>query len=236
MKNRAINLSLFILLILIIYYHRELFLLQKSLNISIMKKIASYLKNQRMVYYLVFVFLYGMVHSLSPGHGKAYIFNLSLRYNFSKLLFFSGLIAYGQGIVSYLIALFIIKSLSQLQSIDILAKNIYGITLVALSLMNLISECRDKHADNSKFVIGVFFPCSGILSVLLLSKLLNKDIPFIYLVFIMSSGVFTSLSIFSFIITKLNLSFNVNKKCNQLFNFVISIIILIIGIYMLFLR
>ncbi len=235
MKNRVLQLSIFIILFILAIYHKELFITQQKLTLSLMKSITYTLKNQKSEYYLFFIFLYGMIHSLSPGHGKTYILNLSLRQTFLKLLGISAIIAYGQGIVSYLIATFFIKSISQLQGIDLMTKNIYGITLILLAIFNLIGECKDKHIENSKFVFGVFFPCSGILSVLLLGNMLNKNLPFIYLVLSMSSGVFLTLSIFSFMVKNITLSFNIqrDKKYIKNLNLILSLIILFWGIYML---
>lgn len=236
MKNRVSQLLILGILIIFAFYHREIFILQQRLTLSLMKDITHSLKNQKSEYYLFFIFLYGMIHSLSPGHGKTYILNLSLKQKFLKLLGISAAIAYGQGIISYLIATFFIKSISQLQGVDLIAKNIYGITLILLAIFNLIGECRGKHTEDSKFVIGVFFPCSGILSVLLLGNMLNKNLPFMYLVLAMSSGVFLTLSIFSFIIKNITLSFDIKRDKNYIknLNLLLSFIILFLGIYMLF--
>ena len=179
-----------------------------------MKNITYALKNKKVIYYIFFIFLYGMLHSLAPGHGKSYILNLSLKYSLLKLLIISALIAYGQGLVSYFVATFFIKSISQLQNIDLISKNI----------------------ENSKFIFGLFFPCSGILSVLLLGNMLNKNIPFGYLILAMSSGIFLTLSIFSFIIKNITFSFKLKKNKNYIkySNLSLNLIILLLGIYMLF--
>ena len=235
MKNKIFQLSIFILLILSYIYHRELFITQQKLTLLLMKNITYALKNKKVIYYIFFIFLYGMLHSLAPGHGKSYILNLSLKYSLLKLLIISALIAYGQGLVSYFVATFFIKSISQLQNIDLISKNIYSITLILLASFNLINEFKNKHIENSKFIFGLFFPCSGILSVLLLGNMLNKNIPFGYLILAMSSGIFLTLSIFSFIIKNITFSFNLKKNKNYIkySNLSLNLIILLLGMYML---
>ena len=151
MKNKIFQLSIFILLILAYIYHRELFITQQKLTLLLMKNITYALKNKKVIYYIFFIFLYGMLHSLAPGHGKSYILNLSLKYSLLKLLIISALIAYGQGLVSYFVATFFIKSISQLQNIDLISKNIYSITLILLASFNLINEFKNKHIENSKW-------------------------------------------------------------------------------------
>ena len=237
MKNKIFQLSIFILLILAYIYHRELFITQQKLTLLLMKNITYALKNKKIIYYIFFIFLYGMFHSLAPGHGKSYILNLSLKYSLLKLLIISALIAYGQGLVSYFVATFFIKSISQLQNIDLISKNIYSITLILLASFNLINEFKNKHIENSKFIFGLFFPGAYLLPFSAGSPVRwNKNIPFGYLILAMSRGIFLTLSIFSFIIKNITFSFKLKKNKNYIkySNLSLNLIILLLGIYMLF--
>lgn len=234
MKNKKIYyLALILTFFLAIVFHKNIYLGLQKINLSIMKQIAISLRKKDIVYYLLFVFCYGFIHSFSPGHGKTYIFKLSLKYKTSKLIILSALIAYIQGVISYFIAIFFIKAISQLQILDIATKNIYGITLILLSLFNLFLEDRIKFLQSSHFVIGIFFPCSGVLSVLLLGHTLNRSLPFFYLMFCMSTGVFIALSIFSIVVKQINISLNLKENYINYFNLVINILILFLGIYIL---
>lgn len=234
MKNKKIYyLVLISIFFLAIIFHKNIYLGLQKINLSIMKQMAISLKKQDIVYYLIFVFCYGFIHSFSPGHGKTYIFKLSLKYKIPKLIMLSALIAYVQGIISYFIAIFFIKAISQLQILDIATKNIYGITLILLSLFNLFLEDRIKFLHSSHFVVGIFFPCSGVLSVLLLGHTLNRNLPFFYLMFCMSTGIFIALSIFSVIVKQINISLNLKGNYINHFNLIINILILFLGIYIL---
>jgi nickel/cobalt exporter len=66
--------------------------------------------------------------------------------------------------------------------------------------------------------------------------MLNKNIPFGYLILAMSSGIFLTLSIFSFIIKNITFSFKLKKNKNYIkySNLSLNLIILLLGIYMLF--
>ena len=69
-------------------------------------------ENNKVVYtILFFTFLYGVVHSLGPGHGKTLVLTYSVKekLNFPKLLLVSALIAYLQGLSAYLLVKFIIN-------------------------------------------------------------------------------------------------------------------------------
>lgn len=231
MKNKRIYyLTLILILLLIITFHKNIYLSLQRINLSIMKYISFSLKKQNISYYLIFTFLYGLVHSFSPGHGKTYIFKLSFKYKISKLIIVSAFIAYIQGIISYFISIFFIKTISQLQILDLVTQNIYGITLILLSLFNLFLEDKVRFIHNSYFIIGVFFPCSGVLSVLLLGYTLNKNIPFFCLMLFMSTGIFIALSIFSIIIKYINISLNLKENYIKVFNLIINILILLLGI------
>ena len=231
MKNKKI--CYLILTLIIIVFHKNIYLYIQKINLYFMKQIVFSLKKQKIFYYLIFVFCYGLIHTFSPGHGKTYIFKLSLKNKLSKLIIISAIIAYVQGVISYFIAIFFIKSISQLQFLDIATKNIYGITLILLSLFNLFLENKTKLIHNFHFIIGIFFPCSGVLSVLLLGHTLNKNISFFSLMLFMSTGIFIALSSFSVIVKNINLSLNLKEKYIKIFNLIINIFILIIGIYII---
>ena len=80
----------------------------------IVEKISELIEkeNNKVVYtILFFTFLYGVVHSLGPGHGKTLVLTYSVKekLNFPKLLLVSALIAYLQGLSAYLLVKFIIN-------------------------------------------------------------------------------------------------------------------------------
>lgn len=231
MKNQKNKYIILIILFILLYYYRDIYFILQKLNFLIMKNISSSLRNQSITWYLIFTFLYGLIHSLAPGHGKAYIINLSLKHHLSKLIGISAIIAYTQGIISYIFIKFFIKALSELQFLDLITKNIYGITLILLSIFNIFFDKKDYKIKDSHFIIGLFFPCSGVLSVLLLGYTLNKNVPFIYLMLSMSSGVFISLSFLSFLVKKLNLTLNLKFNYIPSINIIINLLILILGIY-----
>ena len=60
---------------------------------------------------LFFTFLYGIVHSFGPGHGKTLVLTYSVKekLNLAKLLLVSFLIAYLQGVSAYILVKFIIN-------------------------------------------------------------------------------------------------------------------------------
>lgn len=239
MKNKIVKILILILVILIVIYHRNnVFTAIQKYNLQLMKLVTKTLKKEQFTKYLFFVFCYGMVHSLSPGHGKTYLLNRSLTTKTLKLILISGLIAYGQGILSYLLVIFWVKSINELQNLNSLSLNIYGITLIALAIFNTFSEVFHKEQKQQKnkenyFLLGLFFPCSGVLSVLLLGYLINKNLSLITVMVVLSSGIFVSLSIFSIVIKNITLVFTDKKMNFKVIHILFNLFILIIGCYTL---
>lgn len=228
MKNKKAFAILIILIICIYFYRNEIYKIIYLYNLKLMQEISQNIKSLKIKNLYIIIFIYGIIHSLTPGHGKVYLLNLSIKKSKLYLIFISGLIAYVQGIISYFLVKFFLTSFVQLKNIDFFSKNIYGVTLILLGLFNLYHNLKDDKIHTEKFLVGTFFPCSGLISVLLVGYIYKSDIKLIYLTLVMSSGIFFTLVIFSLICKKITLLATEDNFMKRIEIF-ISFLILIIG-------
>ena len=115
----------------------------------IVEKISELTENgdNKVIYtILFFTFLYGIVHSLGPGHGKTLVLTYSVKekLNFPKLLLVSALIAYLQGLSAFLLVKFIINlsdkaSMLLFYDLDNRTRLIASILIILIGLLNLYS-------------------------------------------------------------------------------------------------
>ena len=153
----------------------------------IVEKISELIEkeNNKVVYtILFFTFLYGVVHSLGPGHGKTLVLTYSVKekLNFPKLLLVSALIAYLQGLSAYLLVKFIINlsdkaSMLLFYDLDNRTRMIASILIILIGLYNIYSILRNKscehcHETKVKNILGFSIvlglcPCPGVMTVLI---------------------------------------------------------------------
>ncbi len=113
--------------------------------------------NNKVIYtILFFTFLYGIVHSLGPGHGKTLVLTYSVKekLNFPKLLLVSFLIAYLQGLSAYILVKFIINlsdkaSMILFYDLDNRTRMIASILIILIGLYNIYSILRNKSCANT---------------------------------------------------------------------------------------
>ena len=154
---------------------------------EIVEKISELIEkeNERIVYtMLFFTFLYGIVHSFGPGHGKTLVLTYSVKekLNFPKLLLISFLIAYLQGLSAYILVKFIINlsdkaSMMLFYDLDNRTRLIASVLIILIGLYNIYSVLRNKscehcHETKVKNILGFSIvlglcPCPGVMTVLL---------------------------------------------------------------------
>ncbi len=147
-------------------------------------------KATALFFIFLFAFLYGIFHSLGPGHGKVFVFSyiLTEKPKIGKAIFTSYAIAFVHGLSGLIVALVIALSLktyaSEASNIDSTSRLIsqisYGIIIilgVALFLKSLLKkEHNHKHSgklSSLPFILSVgAVPCPGtIIIVTFLSSL-----------------------------------------------------------------
>lgn len=229
MKHKITIFLIILIIFLLFAFNKQLFSHFQRLQLIITREFVFSVKKQS-YYWMIFIFLYGLFHSIGPGHGKIYLLTLGVENKKTTLLIYSAIIAYFQGIISYIIVYVLVKyshtfNTLQLKYIDEFGKNIYGITLMILGVFNLVSEVIEN--KTKFFVVGVFFPCSGLLSLLLALTMLGYQKYLLLCTFLMSTGMFFTLATFSIFLDKFNFFSKENKKtkifCSTFYLFIFSI-------------
>lgn len=233
MKKKGVFKFLVIILVifLIIVNRGVLFEIYRRYNLKIMKSVYRFLKKDRESLLLFFLFLYGVVHSIGPGHGKTFLISRVKRDSLKKLILFSAIIAYSQGITSYLILKSFFITISKLNFLDGVMRKIYGIGIIILSLYNIFfSHLKNKYSEKLLYLIAIV-PCTGILAMILAIVILKKDYSYVKAIFFISTGVFITLSSFCIIIKKIKLLKEREKM--EMLDYIINIFLLCIGIMLI---
>ena len=234
-KNSFLILLLLSLIFIIIYF--KLYLKLQDSQIKIIRNFLKSLKASNEYKWLWFSFCYGILHSIGPGHGKVFIMSLSLEYSKRFLLFYAAMISYIQGILSYILIKYIFPSIKTLNSlelkkIDKFSIIIYGSSLIFLVIYEILHKFLEKKRNTCFFLLGTFFPCSGVISILLVTKVLERNELLFSVAVAMSSGMFFTLGIFSFFIENLKEEYlSYSKKNYKYLTISIYIFLFFIGIY-----
>lgn len=218
-------------------FNREIFFKLQQLQLKIMRQFVFSMKNHDTIYWALLIFSYGLIHSIGPGHGKTFLLTMNIRHKKPMLILYSAFIAYTQALVSFIIIYVIFgqnKSFDafQVKYLDGISKHLYGITLVLLAIFNMVNEFTERKLKDRFFIIGVFFPCSGVLSLLLAITVLGRREYLLPGTLIMSTGMFCTLAIFSMLIDKIHFNTQSKKGVNKVV-FSYYILLLLIGIYVI---
>ncbi len=155
----------------------------------IVEKIAFLIEEKRIeIFYIILflTFVYGLIHSIGPGHGKTIIMTYSLKEKLStkKIFFLSFIIAYLESIMAYLIVKFLIdltsrNSMKLFYNLDNQTRLIASIFIIIIGLYNFFTLFKEKNCDSYDKKYGekknIFYlalvlglcPCPGVMSVLL---------------------------------------------------------------------
>ena len=237
MKRKSTFFLLIISLVLIFIFNRQLFFILQQFQLKIMKQLVFSIKKHDIFFWSLLIFTYGLIHSIGPGHGKTFLLTMNMKHKKTTLIFYSALIAYSQGIISFMIIYLIWKQTKNfnviyMKYLDDFGKHIYGITLVLIAIFNILNEFTERKIKDKIFVIGVFFPCSGVLSLLLALTILGHQEYLLPGALIMSTGMFCTLGLFSILIDKIQVDRKHEDKINKIL-FSYYICILLIGIYVI---
>lgn len=231
----------FILIIFAIYHFEiggKIFLLVKQEQNHIMKNILLFLKKERILLLFIATYSYGVIHSLTPGHGKMMILNSNNKNSNFNLLKNITFLSYGQGIISYLIVqicffFFTKLPLKEIRTFDRINFKIYGILLLILGIYEILKHFREHHKKELPIAILGFFPCSGIITILLTAKMIIKDSNLIFITFIFSSGIFTGLLAVMLFKNFLRLFIKKNSSFFEELHNCFGILYIIIGFYLI---
>ncbi len=237
MKRKIIIIFCLICIILFFYINikTHLFFNIQHVQLKLMKKFVKSIKQIDNYYWLIISFLYGMVHSMGPGHGKSFLIALSFTHKKRQLIFFSALIVYIQGIISYLIIILLFNNRTinvlLIKKIDRITIFVYIFFLIFLSLYEIIHEFIHKKQKDKFFLAGAFFPCSGVLTLLIAVKVTGHAKYLFPAAVIMSTGMFVTLSIFSLFLDKVNNICFISVKKIKYCSLIFYGIIFLMGVY-----
>lgn len=200
----------------------------QRIQLKIMKNFIYSMRKKDLLFGSILIFFYGLIHSLGPGHGKMFLFGLNIKHKKSTLIFLSFLIAYIQGLISFFIIYIIFKNELVMRSytkyINNISQYLYGISLILLGVFNIINDFFEKNIKTRYSVFLLFIPCSGVLSVLTVVIILGYKKYLLFATLIMSTGIFTTLLIFSLVMDKISFSFKYSKIVNYIFYFLFIVI------------
>lgn len=232
---------IFILTIFAIYYFGlggKLFLFIKREQNHIMKNIFLFLKKERILLLFIATYSYGVIHSLTPGHGKMIILNSNTKKQHFNLLKNIAFLSYMQGFISYLIVqccsfLFKKLPLKEIRAFDKINFKIYGILLLILGVYEIIEYFREHNKKELPIAILGFFPCSGIITILCTSKLIVENSNLLMITFIFSTGIFTGLLIVMLFKNFLNIFLKKSSSFLKELHTCFGILYIIIALYLI---
>ena len=199
---------------------------------------------------LLLTFLYGIVHSFGPGHGKTLVLTYSVKeeLNFYKLLLVSILIAYLQGLSAYILIKFIISlsdkaSMILFYDLDNRTRLIASILIILIGIYSIYSTLKNKtcehcHETKIKNILGFSIalglcPCPGVMTVLLFLESFGLNNNMFLFTLSMSTGIFLVILFFGILanIFKKTLVESENLKLHRILSFIVAILMIIFGIF-----
>ena len=227
-------------LVLYLIYH---FRLTNTFMIFIQRNqakiISSFMKVMRegfSLYILPLLFLYGMLHSAGPGHGKTFLIMYSLEKSRKSSILAAAFIAYMQGFMAFLVVYLLTlsgeRSKLNLRTLDRKTLIFYSLILIFLGLYGLLSEFLKKEKKSKFLLVSAFIPCTGVMSILLVASILGYGISILGIAFFISSGVFTTL----LLIILLGKALYSDKflTLNKAFSLILFSLMIILGSYKLY--
>lgn len=220
---------------------------------EIVEKISKLIEkeNEKIIYtMLFFTFLYGIVHSFGPGHGKTLVLTYSVKekLNFPKLLLVSFLIAYLQGLSAYILVKFIINlsdkaSMMLFYDLDNRTRLIASVLIILIGLYNIYTILKDKcceHHHNTKIkniltfsIILGLCPCPGVMTVLLFLESFGFNEHLFLFTMSMSTGIFLIILFFGILANsfKNTLVEEENHRLHKILSLVGASLMILFGIF-----
>jgi len=235
-KKTILILICFIITLYILSSHSNFYLIKfQKIQLKLTQDFIFNIKKINNFYWIVIIFLYGIVHSLGPGHGKTLLATNCLNYKKSNIFLLAAFISYTQGIISFFFMNFLLwcnKTIlsSQIKNIDKISIKSYFILLILIGIYGLLHEKFEKIKKFNFIAATGFIPCSGIINLLLVANLLGYQQYFFIITFIMSTGVFCTLVLFLIAFNKAD-SFFLESNNKKFFSIIIPIFLIALGLY-----
>lgn len=248
MKNKIKGILLVILAILLFYLYKEYYQVWLKQIIEIQRKLIplisqNFKREDKAWIGFIFLFFYGLIHSIGPGHGKLIISSITVieKINFKKIIVLSGIISYLQGfsaLLAYKVFILIGKKLIPNSSfyLEDYSRKISAVFLIILGIYFFYKEFKNKNFYIDKkskknpyltsFLLGII-PCSGILNILIFLTLLKLEKYSILSVLSVCTGMFITLifsGVFSDFISGRTLKNKVKLKYIRYTGFIIMIL------------
>lgn len=222
--KKIIGLIIFLLVtfLLITNFHFILYKISFAQQ-GIIEKISVLIEEKKeYLFYIILslTFIYGLVHSIGPGHGKTLVMTYSIknRLSIGKLFVLSFIIAYLESLVAYLVIKFLIDlgnrtSMMLFYNLDNRTRLVASIFIILIGLYNLYSLLKDKdchHCGETEGTKNIFFlslilglcPCPGVMSVLLFLEGLNYGEYLFLFAMSTATGIFLVIFLSGLLVTK----------------------------------
>ena len=101
-KKTILILICFIITLYILSSHGNFYLIKfQKIQLKLTQDFIFNIKKINNFYWIVIIFLYGIVHSLGPGHGKTLLATNCLNYKKSNIFLLAAFISYTQGFICF---------------------------------------------------------------------------------------------------------------------------------------
>ena len=207
--------------------------------------------DSRLIYTILgLTFLYGIIHSVGPGHGKTLIMTYSLKekLNFSKLFLIAVMIAYLQGLSAYILVKFIINlseraSMELFYDLDNRTRLIASIFVILIGIYNIFTLLKDRccaHHHETKvknilafsLILGLC-PCPGVMTVLLFLESFGLNSNLFLFTLSISTGIFLVILFFGVLANSFKNTL-VEKENHKLHNILAMLGVILMILFVVF--
>ncbi len=188
--------------------------------------------------------IYGIIHALGPGHGKALVagYFLGNNHSYKKAFKIGYLISFIHALSALSITFFVYYLLTVIFSKTFQDTSIYmtkasGVLIIAIGIYLFFEHHKEKDANytSNKSDLAVAFgagivPCPGVMTVVLFSIMMGKVFVGILAAILMSIGMGLTISLSAILATVARKKSN--KKVSNIFPYIGNSMIILLGAYL----
>jgi ABC-type nickel/cobalt efflux system permease component RcnA len=192
--------------------------------------------------------VYGVVHSLGPGHGKllisSYLINRGGGYRKAFKLGFSIAVIHSiSALLTVLVLKFVLESAisSGFREMTEISTAVSGVLIVLIGFYLLYENFRgetEKSSIGEKSDFAIAFsagavPCPGVMTIVLFSMAVSQLYVGVISAVIMSIGMGVTVSIMGIVATKIGSKFNGSENLVKILSILSSLVIILLGLFLL---